>query len=346
MNNLVDIEKQLIELFISERKNWVSIYLLLKIVDEEILWRGNYNSYTQWIKEFAVRSKVHESSIWHIKKMGAVYEKYSKKMEAKGMKVDDIKNTKVSANNLVVLEKISKYSPERTEELVEKIFKKEITKNDLEEIYRAVRPSKINNENNNSIAFKTDGEIRTEKIKNNIKASTILSTLYEYENWLGQKKVRKYFKSSYEQDKIQCFSEFPVYTGSTKKSRRIDFLAVENMTTDNLWELNIHGIEIKVTESDFINDEKYTEYTEFVDYFYLAVPEELKDIALKNKFKDCGLIVISKDKTNKFRLCHNKQLINSHFYRGALKLPYKFELSKIVKPYRLLFFLLLLKQYL
>jgi len=300
MNNLVDIEKQLIELFISERKNWVSIYLLLKIVDEEILWRGNYNSYTQWIKEFAVRSKVHESSIWHIKKMGAVYEKYSKKMEAKGMKVDDIKNTKVSANNLVVLEKISKYSPERTEELVEKIFKKEITKNDLEEIYRAVRPSKINNENNNSIAFKTDGEIRTEKIKNNIKASTILSTLYEYENWLGQKKVRKYFKSSYEQDKIQCFSEFPVYTGSTKKSRRIDFLAVENMTTDNLWELNIHGIEIKVTESDFINDEKYTEYTEFVDYFYLAVPEELKDIALKNKFKDCGIIVISKDKTNKF----------------------------------------------
>lgn len=300
MNNLVDIEKQLIELFISERKNWVSIYLLLKIVDEEILWRGNYNSYTQWIKEFAVRSKVHESSIWHIKKMGAVYEKYSKKMEAKGMKVDDIKNTKVSANNLVVLEKISKYSPERTEELVEKIFKKEITKNDLEEIYRAVRPSKINNENNNSIAFKTDGEIRTEKIKNNIKASTILSTLYEYENWLGQKKVRKYFKSSYEQDKIQCFSEFPVYTGSTKKSRRIDFLAVENMTTDNLWELNIHGIEIKVIESDFINDEKYTEYTEFVDYFYLAVPEELKDIALKNKFKDCGIIVISKDKTNKF----------------------------------------------
>lgn len=300
MNNLVDIEKQLIELFILERKNWVSIYLLLKIVDEEILWRGNYNSYTQWIKEFAVRSKVHESSIWHIKKMGAVYEKYSKKMEAKGMKVDDIKNTKVSANNLVVLEKISKYSPERTEELVEKIFKKEITKNDLEEIYRAVRPSKINNENNNSIAFKTDGEIRTEKIKNNIKASTILSTLYEYENWLGQKKVRKYFKSSYEQDKIQCFSEFPVYTGSTKKSRRIDFLAVENMTTENLWELNIHGIEIKVTESDFINDEKYTEYTEFVDYFYLAVPEELKDIALKNKFKDCGLIVISKDKTNKF----------------------------------------------
>ena len=142
MNNLVDIEKKLIELFISERKNWVSIYLLLKIVYEEMLWRVNYNSYTQWVKEFAIRSKVHESSIWHIRKMGAVYEKYSKQMESKGMKVEDIKNTKVSANNLVILEKIDKYSPEKTEELVEKIFNKEITKNDLEEIYRAVRPNK------------------------------------------------------------------------------------------------------------------------------------------------------------------------------------------------------------
>lgn len=300
MNNLVDIEKKLIELFISERKNWVSIYLLLKIVYEEMLWRVNYNSYTQWVKEFAIRSKVHESSIWHIRKMGAVYEKYSKQMESKGMKVEDIKNTKVSANNLVILEKIDKYSPEKTEELVEKIFNKEITKNDLEEIYRAVRPSKKSSENN--ISSKTDGEIRIEKIKDNIKASNILSTLYNIESWLGKKKERKYFKSSYEQDKVQCFSEFPLFTGTTRHSRRIDFLCVENMTSENLWELNIHGIEIKVNEHDLLNDEKYTEYTEFVDYFYLAVPEELGEIAQKNKFNGCGLIIISKDKenTNKF----------------------------------------------
>lgn len=295
MNNLADIEKQLMELFISERKNWVSIYLLLKIVDEEMLWRGSYNSYTQWVKEFAVRSKVHESSIWHTKKMGSVYEKYSKQMEAKGLKVDNIKNTKVSANNLVILEKIDKYSPEKTEELAEKIFKKEITKNDLQEIYRAVRPSSKIGDRGSS---KTDNEVRTEKIKDSIKTSNILSSLYEYESWLGKKKERKYFKSAYEQDKIQCFAEFPLFTGTTRHSRRIDFLCVENMTSENLWELNIHGIEIKVDEHDLLNDEKYTEYTEFVDYFYLAVPEELEEIALKNKFSGCGLIVISKDKEN------------------------------------------------
>ncbi|WP_270985035.1 hypothetical protein, partial [Campylobacter upsaliensis] len=59
------------------------------------------------------------------------------------------------------------------------------------------------------------------------------------------------------------------------------------------------------------------------------------EFILQNELKDYTLDI------NEW-LCHNKQLINSHFYRGALKLPYKFELSKIVKPYRLLFFLLLL----
>lgn len=298
--NLFEVEKQLIDLFVTEKKNWVSIYLLLKLVEEETLWKENYNSYTQWIKEFAVRSKVHESTIWHTKKMGSVYEKYAEMRKNKGLEVDDIKNTKVSANNLVILEKISKYSPEKTEELADKIFTKEISKTDLQEIYRAVRPSKNNDKISNSIV-KTDNEVRTEKMKESIKASNILSSLYEYENWLGKKKERKYFKSTYEQDKIQCFAEFPLFTGTTRHSRRIDFLCVENLTTQNLWELNIHGVEIKISEYDLLNDKKYSEYVEFLDYFYLAVPKELKEVALKNKLKSCGLLIISKNETsNKF----------------------------------------------
>lgn len=217
----------------------------------------------------------------------------------KGLEVEEIRNSKVSVNSLVILDKIDKYSPEKTEELADKVFNKEITRNDLHNIYKAVRPSAETRERVSSIyASKTDEEIRTEKIEESIKTSNILSTLYGIEYWLGKKKERKYFKSSYEQNKIQCFSEFPLFTGTTRHSRRIDFLCVENMTSENLWELNIHGIEIKVSEHDLLNDEKYTEYTEFVDYFYLAVPEELEEIALKNKFNGCGLIVISKDKEN------------------------------------------------
>lgn len=63
-----------------------------------------------------------------------------------------------------------------------------------------------------------------------------------------------------------------------------------------MWELNIHEIEIKVSYNNLQSDEKYTEYTDFVDYFYLAVPKEREEVAKKNKFKGCGLIVIEKYK--------------------------------------------------
>lgn len=297
--NLKEIEDKLEVLIKIEKKNWADFYLLIKQVETDELWQGKYNSFTQWVKDFAVRTKTHESSIWYKKKAGEVYEKYAEMRKKKGLEVEEIRDSKVSVNSLVILDKIDKYSPEKTEELADKVFNREITRNDLHSIYKAVRPSAETRERISSIyTSKTDEEIRNEKIEESIKTSNILSTLYSIEYWLGKKKERKYFKSTYEQDKVQCFAEFPLFTGTTRHSRRIDFLCVENMTSENLWELNIHGIEIKVNEHDLLNDEKYTEYTEFVDYFYLAVPEELKEIALKNKFNGCGLIVISKDKEN------------------------------------------------
>lgn len=297
--NLKEIEDKLEVLIKIEKKNWADFYLLIKQVETEELWQGTYNSFTQWVKDFAVRTKTHESTIWYKKKAGEVYEKYAEMRKKKGLEVEEIRDSKVSVNSLVILDKIDKYSPEKTEELADKVFNKEITRNDLHNIYKAIRPSTETRERVNSIyASKTDEEIRTEKIEESIKTSNILSTLYSIECWLGKKKERKYFKSAYEQDKIQCFAEFPLFTGTTRHSRRIDFLCVENLTTQNLWELNIHGVEIKISEYDLLNDKKYSEYVEFLDYFYLAVPKELEEVALKNKFNGCGLIVISKDKEN------------------------------------------------
>lgn len=293
--NLQEIESKLEVLIKIEKKNWADFYLLIKQVEEKELWKESYNSFTQWVKDFAVRTKTHESSIWYKKKAGEVFEKYAEMRRKKGIKTEEIKDTKVSINSLVILDKIDKYSPERTEELAEKIFNKEITRNDLQEIYKAVRP---NLEIGERKKLKTDEEIRSEKIEENIKTSNILYLLYNTEDWLGKKKERKYFKNSFEQDRLKCFSEFPFFTGTTRHSRRIDFLCVENITTENFWELNIHGIEIKVSCNDLQSDEKYTEYTEFVDYFYLAVPKELEEVAKKNKFKGCGLIVIEEDKRN------------------------------------------------
>ena len=46
-----------------------------------------------------------------------------------------------------------------------------------------------------------------------------------------------------------------------------------------------------------------------------------------------GTVVILSNNTvsaNTIRLCHNKQLINSHFYRGVSELPYKLKFDYLL----------------
>lgn len=294
MDKLQEIEYKLENLINVEKKNWTTFYLLIKEVEEKKLWQSQYASFTQWVKDFSVRIKCHESTIWQKKKAGEVYNKYASLQKEKGIEVKKLEDAKVSAESLIVLEKIMKYDTGRTEELAEKVFNNKIKRTELREIYKAVRP-KPEEEKFNKFE-KIEETAASENIRSiNVKTSDILSVLFETKNWLGEKEERKHFKSAFEQNKVEMFTEFPVFTGTTRKSRRIDLLCIENLTTTNLWELNIHGLEIKISSNDLLKDEKYTEYTEFIDYLWLVVPEELKDIALKNKFKGCGLIIIKQE---------------------------------------------------
>ena len=45
-----------------------------------------------------------------------------------------------------------------------------------------------------------------------------------------------------------------------------------------------------------LGDTKYTEYADFVDYMWLAIPVELELVAKDNVFNDCGIIVIKDNK--------------------------------------------------
>ena len=116
--------------------------------------------------------------------------------------------------------------------------------------------------------------------------------LFNTDSWLGTKQEKNYFNSF--TTKAQLFTEFPVYTGTSRHSRRIDLFCVENITTEYPWNLNLHGVEIKVSKGDLLNDHKYTEYGEFIDYLWLAIPQDLQETAEQNKFTGCGLIVIDR----------------------------------------------------
>ena len=304
-NELLDIEKELNVLVQKDRQNWSSFYLLLKKIEDNRLWEGAYNSFTAWIKHFASVNKIQESVLWNRKKAGEIYQNYYAKKLEKQEKVADIQNAGIAQDSLILIEKIARKDTELQKELIDKAIKKELKKKDLQEAYRIVK-SKRDEEKRLKDELKREdiAEEDKEKIKEDIKelktssitAVDIVEALKKYD-WLyeGQKKTRRIFRDFYEQDKYKVFTEFPVYSGTTKTSRRIDALICENLTEER-WKLNLHAVEIKVSKSDLVNDHKYTEYADFTDYLWLAIPEELIEVAQQTKLKQCGILVIKDGK--------------------------------------------------
>ena len=113
---------------------------------------------------------------------------------------------------------------------------------------------------------------------------------------MGKECKKKHFKGAYELDKYKALTEFPVYTGTSKKSRRIDVLVAENITLDKHYSLNLHGVEIKVSKSDLTNDCKYTEYAEYVNYLWLAIPRNLIEVAEETAPKSIGILIFDDGK--------------------------------------------------
>lgn len=292
-NNLLEsIEKQITDLISLDKKNWTNFYTLLKKVEVEKLWEEKYNSFTQWLKDFSIRNKIHESILWQRKKAGEVYHKYSEIQKEKGIEVKPLETANVSAENLVLLDKIMRNSPSTSTELAEKVFNNSITGKELRQIHNSVRPTRYNDLDDSD-----EKENENEKVSEDsspVNTTDILGMLFNTDSWLGTKQEKNYFNSF--TTKAQLFTEFPVYTGTSRHSRRIDLFCAENITTEYPWNLNLHGVEIKVSKGDLLNDHKYTEYGEFIDYLWLAIPQDLQEIAEQNKFTGCGLIVIDRDK--------------------------------------------------
>lgn len=303
MKPIKEYENELVIILNADKNNWTRFYILMKEIEENELFKEiGLGSFTAWVKHFSVKNKIHESVIWNRKKAGKVYERYINVQKQQGIDVTPIEKAQIGVDSLVLLDKISKRDEKLGAELTEKAIQKEISRSDLRNAYKAIRGDLHKNkiENNNSLATRKSAAESIIDIKETITASKIVSCLMN-PRWLGEKCKRKAFKGSYEQDKYKALTEFPVYTGTTTKSRRIDVLVAENLRVENHFSLNLHGIEIKVSKSDLINDMKYTEYAEFVNYLWLAIPVELLDIALMNSPEMIGILLYNKDKIEIFR---------------------------------------------
>ena len=309
MREIIKIQKELKHLVEQDKNSWARFYLLLKKVEDQQLYKElDFKSFTAWLKDFALKNKIHESVLWNKKKAGKVYERYIETKKEQGIEVAPIEQANVGVDSLVLLDKISKKNADLGAELTEKAINKEITRADLRNAYKTIRgdlkkdntdnktaikvieeDNKLHEENNNTII----NNIENSKKDNtdNVTATNIVMALNSHA-WLGDKEVIKGFKGRFIERKYKAFTEFPVYTGTTRKSRRIDVLVAENISVEEHYNLDLHGIEIKVSKGDFLNDKKYTEYAEFVNKLWIAVPQNLAAICEKNTPKNIGIMYL------------------------------------------------------
>lgn len=319
MNNINEIEKELSVLLQADKKSWVRIYELIEQVDREKMWEGTYKSFTAWIRALSAKVKVHESLLWKRKKAGQVYSEYEKRAAANGISVPSMNDIQISPDNFELIEKIAQGNSKVQDDLIKKAITGEIKRADLKNAWATVRADKEARgqkaTRSNAYEMFEQDEKNINNQKNKITATDIVLSLSN-NSWM-KSDFNLNEKSTYKEKRIySTMSEFPVHTGTTQNSRRIDLLVLENETV-NAYDLILHGVEIKVSKSDLVNDHKMSEYQDFVDYFWIAVPSVLVNEAIQ--VADDGWGIISVDVNKKAKIERKAKLYLAQFKDIAMK---------------------------
>lgn len=288
------IENELESILSSDKKSWVRIYELMDTVEREKLYSDQYSSYTKWVNALADKAKVHVSLLWNRKKAGRVYAAYEERAKACGRTVPSMNAIQVSADNFNLIEKIAGNNTDVADELIDKVLHGDMKRSDLKNAWQTVKADReaagkksvrVNAYDKEAVDVKTE----------TITAADIVLALSR-PNWL--KNSVDTYTDRYMQSKYRVLTEFAVQTGTSHHARRIDALVLENHTVEaeKPYNLHAHAIEIKVSKHDLLSDHKMQEYTDYADFFWIAVPEELKADAESIMLNDWGLITIDDKK--------------------------------------------------
>lgn len=311
-----EIENELRQLLVEDKKSWVRIYELMNEVDQGKLYTGSFNSFTAWVNDLAIKTGVHVSLLWSRLKAGRSYAAFEKRAQEKGKTVPKMSEVKVSADNFNLIEKIAGNNSKVADELIEKVLDGGMGRSDLKNAWatvkadreaRGLKPARVNAYDKPKTSEDSEKEFSEPNSEGKITATDVVLALSK-SSWLDEKKCENVHVNS----KYKTFTEFATRTGTTRSARRIDILVAENETLKTkIDDVNLHGIEIKVDKNDLLNDHKMAEYINFVDYFWIAVPEELVSEVEKIKAEEWGIISITKEKTAKiiYEAVHNPGLM-------------------------------------
>ena len=293
-----EIEQEFSRLLVAEKSRWVEMYRLLEIVEKDQLWKAaGQRSFTAWVKDIALKNKVHESVIWQRKKAGAVFSGYATRAVANGKTAPDLTKTAIPSESLELISKIAKNNTDVIDDLINKAAEGTMSRDDLRQAWQSSRADQVVRQNTINNDENSNNSKSARAIEEQSTATDIVTALISSKGrWIEQPNVEHQPRRIGDTaPKYRVLTEFAVRTGSSRHARRIDALIIENMSTggDN-YNLHLHGIEIKISESDLKNDHKSAEYADFVDYSWFAVPPHLVGVAREVKPSIFGILSIFK----------------------------------------------------
>lgn len=300
---LMKCEKEILTTLEEESKLWFRVFNAMNTVQQEKLYvvRG-FTSFTQWVKFFArSQLEVQESLLWKRLKAGKLLLEYVERKAAKGGDdheekdiVLDAAKYAISPNCLDLAAKISEGDKQKFDHLVDGVEAGTLKNKDLEAAWKTKKQEKKESadaeqkaDTDPSLPLFNEDEVPAAPVT----AADIVAALSSTA-WLSDFAGR----SEDSRTRMDVRREFPVYPagmGEAKKARMMDALVMETFTLDDVLrnQLGLHGVEIKVAQSDIEHDHKWNEYEPFCDFMWLAVTSDLVEDAEKLTLPEWGILV-------------------------------------------------------
>lgn len=296
LQELATVESELAVYIADEKDDWLEVYKLMeKVKNEELFKARDLNSFTAWVSYLANTLAVGTSSIWRRYKAGRTFKEYA---ERTNLSLDDTKNLAVSYDTVASIETLAGRDSKKLDDFMDRAIAGKITREDVRKALREKRKtSKVPKSRHDRVKSGERTEIGT------VTASDIVLELNRY-YWLSDMvKAPIRLNNPIKTYLYSLDTELGVATGTSDHKRRFDGVIFENLTIDNTdnYGVNVYGIEIKINKYDLMNDRKMQEYTNFCDYFMIAIPndDEMISIARNIKLPDWGIMIFDETQEDK-----------------------------------------------
>ena len=298
---LQQIEAELTESVRRDTVSWQRCYELMHAVEEGRLYeQEGLPSFTAWVNQMAETIGCHVSILWSRLKAGRTYEEYEQRAKAAGRTVPKLADVQLSPSTLKLCSTVAGADGAAMDNLIDKSLAGELSRTDLSVAARAKRaraPEAVSTRHSVA-ADRAARDSKDSAPTPALTAAEIVLALQTSSAWVGKPDEDPEHKNI--DRKYRVFTEFRANTGSTYSPRRYDVLAVETLTITERDAVRLHGVEIKVSKEDLLRDHKMQEYTDFCDFFYIAVPdsEEMIEAAKSIRFNKCpwGILAVSPDR--------------------------------------------------